>query len=130
MQTVEESASFRVLYQKVAPFSTATVQTGFDRAERAVHGLCDLVIGHALDVREDDAQALFLRQGREAALDGLAQFLAGHVGLGAFAGVNAPFVALQVGVGVDPLRKKMFLSPLTSVNYMLTATHGANAGVQ
>ncbi|MGD9265723.1 MAG: bifunctional 2-polyprenyl-6-hydroxyphenol methylase/3-demethylubiquinol 3-O-methyltransferase UbiG [Lysobacterales bacterium] len=35
-----------------------------------------------------------------------------------------------VGVGVDPLRRKMFLTPLTSVNYMLTATHGANAGVQ
>ena len=29
----------------------------------------------------------------------------------------------MVGVGVDPLRKKMFLSPLTSVNYMLNATH-------
>jgi 2-polyprenyl-6-hydroxyphenyl methylase/3-demethylubiquinone-9 3-methyltransferase len=27
------------------------------------------------------------------------------------------------GVGVNPFKKKMFLTPLTSVNYMLTATH-------
>jgi 2-polyprenyl-6-hydroxyphenyl methylase/3-demethylubiquinone-9 3-methyltransferase len=36
----------------------------------------------------------------------------------------------MVGVGVDPLRKKMFLTPLTSVNYMLTATHGPGAVAQ
>lgn len=41
---------------------------------------------------------------------------------------NGLEAANLVGVGVDPLRKKMFLSPLTSVNYMLTATHHVSGG--
>jgi 2-polyprenyl-6-hydroxyphenyl methylase/3-demethylubiquinone-9 3-methyltransferase len=37
--------------------------------------------------------------------------------------VNGLMLKDLVGVGVDPLRKRMFLTGLKSVNYMLTASH-------
>jgi len=37
--------------------------------------------------------------------------------------VNGVMVNEITGVGVNPLRKDMFLTRLTSINYMLTATH-------
>ena len=41
--------------------------------------------------------------------------------------VNGLMVKHLVGVGVDPLRKQMFLTRLKSVNYMLTASHALDS---
>jgi 2-polyprenyl-6-hydroxyphenyl methylase / 3-demethylubiquinone-9 3-methyltransferase len=42
--------------------------------------------------------------------------------------VNGLVIGNQTGVGVDPLRKRMFMTRIKSVNYMLTATHAAHRG--